>query len=209
MKNRKKKSPTSASHVGDSPSTSASHVEDHHSASASHARGTSPITSGHTSNMYVASASHVINPSPTSTSHVGDMQPATAIHARGIDFVEKPRRIGCKPKFPCNLCKGDHLTHLCPAIPKVQRLWSLSARYFDSKSFEVSSQPIQLVVEKLVMPIQSSTNPTPILGGEVPLDHVVSQPIHPLVAKVVMSMQSLADPTPLLGGEVPLDHVVS
>jgi hypothetical protein len=59
------------------------------------------------------------------------------------------------------------------------------------------------------MPMQSSIDPTPLLGGEVPLDHVVSQPIQPLVEKVVMSMQSSTDPTPRLGGEVPLDHVVS
>jgi hypothetical protein len=59
------------------------------------------------------------------------------------------------------------------------------------------------------MLMQSSTDPTPLLGGEVPLDLVVSQPIQPLVEKVIMLMQSSMDPTPLLGGEVPLDHVVS
>jgi hypothetical protein len=56
--------------------------------------------------------SRVIDPSPTSASHVGDVQPATASHVGGIGSVKKPRRIGHKPKFPCNLCKGDHLTHL-------------------------------------------------------------------------------------------------
>jgi hypothetical protein len=61
----------------------------------------------------------------------------------------------------------------------------------------------------MVTSMQSSSDPTPILGGEVPLDLVVSQPIQPLVEKIVMSMQSSADPTPLLGGEVPLYHVVS
>jgi hypothetical protein len=63
--------------------------------------------------------SHVIDPSPTSVSHVGDVQPTTDIHAGGIDSVEKPRRIGRKPKFPCKLCKGDHLTDLCPGLPEV------------------------------------------------------------------------------------------
>jgi hypothetical protein len=219
-KNRKKKSPTSASHVGDRSTTSASHVEDQHPASASYAGGThppsashaggkSPVTASHTGNRSVASASHVIDPSLTSASHVGDVQPTTASHAGGINSVEKPRRIGRKPKFPCKLCKGDHLTHLCPGIPEVQRLWSLSASSSDSESFEVSSQSIQPLVEKVVMPMQSSADPTPLLRGEVPLDLVVSQPIQPLVEKVVMSMQSSADPTPLLGGEVPLDHVVS
>jgi hypothetical protein len=49
------------------------------------------------------------------------------------------------------------------------------------------------------MPMQSSVDPTPLLGGEVPLDHVVSQPIQPLVVEVVMLVQSSADPTSLLG----------
>jgi hypothetical protein len=52
----------------------------------------------------------------------------------------------------------------------------------------VVSQPIQPLVEKVVMLMQSSADPTPLLGGEVPLDHVVSQPIQPLVEKVVMPM---------------------
>jgi hypothetical protein len=59
------------------------------------------------------------------------------------------------------------------------------------------------------MPMQSSTDPTPLLGGEVPLDHVVPQPIHPLVAKVVMLMQSSDDPTLLLGSDISTDYVFS
>jgi hypothetical protein len=81
--------------------------------------------------------------------------------------------------------------------------------------------------------MQSSVDPTPLLGGEVPLDHVVSQPMQPLVEKVVMSssiflvdptillvesvkstkvvtsMPSSTDPTPLLGSEVSTDYVFS
>jgi hypothetical protein len=174
-KNRKKKSPTSMSHVGDRSTTSASHVEDQHPASASYAGGThppsanhvggkSPVTASHTSNRSVASASHVIDPSPTSASHVGDVQPSTASHVGGIDSIEKPRWIGRKPKFPCKLCKGDHLTHLCLGILEVQRLWSLSASSSDSESSKVSSQSIQPWVVKVVMPMQSSANPTPLLG---------------------------------------------
>jgi hypothetical protein len=126
-KNRKKKSPTFASHVGDRSTTSASHVEDQHPSSASyaggthppsvsHARGKSPVTTSHTGNRSIASASQVIDPSPASAIHVGDVKLAIASHARGIDSVEKPRRIRRKPKFPCNICKGDHLTHMCPGI---------------------------------------------------------------------------------------------
>jgi hypothetical protein len=41
----------------------------------------------------------------------------------------------------------------------------------------VVSHPIQPLVEKVVMSMQSSTDPTPLLRGEVPLDLVVSQPM--------------------------------
>jgi hypothetical protein len=230
-KNRKKKSPTSASHVGNRSKTSAIHVEDQHPAStsyvggthlasasyargkhppsASHDGGKSPVPASHTGNRSVASTSHVIDPSPTSASHVGDVKPITASHVGGINSIEKPRWIRHKPKFPCKLYKGDHLTHLCPGIPEVQRLWSLSASSSDSESFEVSSQSIQPLVEKVVMSMQSSVDPTPLLGGKVPLDHVVLQPIQPLVVKVVMSMQSLDDPTLLLGSDVSTDYVFS
>jgi hypothetical protein len=68
---------------------------------------------------------------------------------------------------------------------------------------------MQSLVEKVVMPMQSSTDPTPLLRGEVPLDLIVSQPMQSLVEKVVMPMKSSADCAPLLRGEVPLDHVVS
>jgi hypothetical protein len=132
--------------------------------------------------------SHVIDPLPTFVSQLGYVQPATASHTGGIDSVEKPIWIRHRPKFPCNLCKGDHLTHLCPDIPEVQILWSMSTISSDSESYEVSSQSIHPLVEKVVMPMQSSTDPTPLLQGEVPLDHVVSQPIQPLVEKVVMPM---------------------
>jgi hypothetical protein len=96
----------------------------------------------HTGNRSLASVTHVIDTSPTSASHLGYVQPTTASHAGGIDYVEKPRWIECKPKFPCNICKGDHLTHMFPDIPVVQRLWSLFARSSDSDSFEISSESI-------------------------------------------------------------------
>jgi hypothetical protein len=83
-----------------------------HLASSSHAGGKIPFTAIHTSNRFVASTSHVIDPSLTYANHVGDVKPTTASHVGGIEFVEKPRWIGHKPKFPCNICKGDHLTHL-------------------------------------------------------------------------------------------------
>jgi hypothetical protein len=138
-KNEKNKSPTYVSHVGDSFSTSANHVEYQH-----------PIIASHTGDSFVASTSYVIDQKPTSASHVGEFsttsmihveekQPAIASHAEGIDSIEKPIRIGCNPKFPCNICKVDQLTHLCPGLLEARRLWSMSASSSDFESFEVSS----------------------------------------------------------------------
>ena len=31
------------------------------------------------------------------------------------------RQAKCKVKFPCNLCKDDHLTYLCPHIDEASR----------------------------------------------------------------------------------------
>jgi hypothetical protein len=54
------------------------------------------------------------------------------------------------------------------------------------------------VVEKVVMLMQSLTNPTSLLGGDAPPYHVVLQPIQLVVEEVVVPMQSLAYPTLLL-----------
>jgi hypothetical protein len=118
--------------------------------------------------------SHVINQSLTSANCVGYVQPGTSSHVGGIDSIKKPRRIEHNPNFPCNICKGDHLTHFFPGLPEAQILWSLSAISFDSKSYEVSSHPIQPLVDELVMQMQSLVDPNPLLGGDLPSDHVVS-----------------------------------
>jgi hypothetical protein len=122
-----------------------------------------------------------------------------ASHVGGIDTVEKPRHIGHKPKFPCNICKGDHLTHLCPAIVMVRRAWSLSEGPSSSVSSLVSQQSNQSLVDEVIMSIPYSADTTLILGGDASLDHVVSHPIQPVVEEVVMCpMQSSTDPTLLL-----------
>jgi hypothetical protein len=189
-------SPTSKIHVGDSSSTSSSHVEYQHPISASHAGekhptstshvgGEIPVTASHTGNRSIASMSHVIDQSPTSishvsdmsttsTGHVGDKKSATTNHVGGIDSFQKPIWIGCKPKFPCNLCKGDHLNHLFPNLPEVRILWSLSARYFDSESSKLPSHSIQPLVNEVIILMKSSVDATSRLGGDVPVDHFVS-----------------------------------
>jgi hypothetical protein len=63
------------------------------------------------------------------------------------------------------------------------------------------------VVEKVVMLMQSSTNPTPLLGVDAPSYPVVSQSIQLVVEKVVTPMQYLAKATHPLGANTPSYHV--
>jgi hypothetical protein len=76
-------------------------------------------------------------------SHVVGNPPANASHVGGIDTTTKYRRVGCKPKFPCKIFKGDNLTHLCPTIIEIQRVWYLYEGPSSHGSSSVSKQPIQ------------------------------------------------------------------
>jgi hypothetical protein len=126
------------------------------------------------------------------------MSPTTENHARGINMIEKPRRIGHKPKLLCILFKGDHITHFFPTIVVVQEAQSL----FDIPlSFELSSvsqiyNPYS--VDSVVMSMQYLADTTLVLGSDVSLYHVVSYPIQPTIEEVVVLMQSSFDPTLLL-----------
>jgi len=62
----------------------------------------------------------------------------------------------------------------------------MSASSFDSKSSLVSQQSIHPLVDEVVVPMQSSANPTPFWGDDAPLDHVVSQPTWIVVEEVVV-----------------------
>jgi hypothetical protein len=77
-------------------------------------------------------------------------------------------------------------------------LWSMSARSYDSNSSKVSSHYFQPFVDEVVVSMQYLVDPTPLLGGDVPVYHVVSQPIQLVFEKVVTSMHSLVDLTLLL-----------
>ena len=57
---------------------------------------------------------------PTYDLHVG-IPPATDHDAGSIDV---PISGSCKPKFPCRICKGDHLIKDCPSISLVLEVWS-------------------------------------------------------------------------------------
>jgi hypothetical protein len=64
------------------------------------------------------------------------------------------------------------------------------------------SQPFLVVTT--VMPIQSSTNSTPIFGGDAFLDLGVSHHVQP----AVVSMQYSAATTPIFGDDASLELVV-
>jgi len=145
------------SHTSNSSSTSASHVEDEPSAAASHAGATSLVTTSHTSKE-----------SPTSASHVQDSPQTTASHVGGLEVDKKPRRRSFKPKFPCKIRKGNHLTHLCHGIPEVQRIWYESEISSTRGLDMVSHQSHQPLVDNVVELVQSLADYTPLLRGEVP-----------------------------------------
>jgi hypothetical protein len=113
---------------------------------ASHAGGTTVVSMSHTDITSSTPISHVRESSPTFVHHVGDEPPTSVDHAermslaivsdaKGIPMIEKPRHIGCKPKFLCRLYKGGHLTRSCPTTVVVEELQSL----FDNPSGSESS----------------------------------------------------------------------
>jgi hypothetical protein len=129
-----------------------------------------------TSNQFtnIVISSHIAHTSPTSSTHVGEFLLASASHVGGIHMNEKTRCVRCKPKFLCRLCKGDHLTCLCPATAVVQEAWSFPG---GPSGFELSLSSQPSLVDTIVMPMQYSAD-TPIpLRVDASLDLVVSHPI--------------------------------
>jgi hypothetical protein len=55
-------------------------------------------------------------------------QPTIVHHAGSVDDVGKPTNTGRKPKFPCRICKGDHLLRDFLGLPKVLEVWSTSCQ---------------------------------------------------------------------------------
>ena len=165
-RNRKKNKKNSFIH--ESTPTPTSHVGDEISTTTTHAGGISLVTTSHTSNESPTSVSHIFVGSPpsmsrtrgtspitlrkeslTSVSHVGDSPPTTASHVGRMDVDKKPRHKRFKPNFHCNLCKGDHITHLFSGILVVQRLWYESDGSSTPESVMVSQLSNQLLVDEV------------------------------------------------------------
>ena len=112
-----------------------------------------------------------------SVGHAERKQSATARH---VDTVEKTSRSKCKLKFPCKLCKGDHITHQCPAIAEVRRVWSETQEFPSPEKPIVSQQPTQPLVDQVVKSISDLVDPTLLLES---------------VPHVIEAMSSLVNPT--------------
>jgi hypothetical protein len=69
---------------------------------------------------------------PTTAGHVGSDQITYGHHSGSVYGVIKSNKKNRKPKFPCRLCKGDHLLMDCPGIPKVIEVWSQVSSQFAS-----------------------------------------------------------------------------
>jgi hypothetical protein len=157
-------SPTSYSYVGDGSITSASHVDNLHPAAASYDGETTLITTSHINVTSPTSLHHVGYDSLTYVSHVESMSPTIVNDVGGI---EKPRRLRRKTKFLCRTCKGDHLTLFCPGIVGIPKAWGSPKGPSDFEVFVVFPHPISPLIDTAVMPLQSSSDHTLIVEGDV------------------------------------------
>jgi hypothetical protein len=112
--------------------------------------------------------------SSASEQHVDDL-PSTSHDTIG----KKKSRV----KFPCMLCKGSHLTHLCPCMDKASKLledMTVSQPQLPAAYRKLSLNPP--VVDGMITPVPSPVNP---------VDHVVN-----LVTSLVEPVDKVVDPIP-------------
>jgi hypothetical protein len=127
-----------------------------------------------------------------SEQHVDDL-PSTSHDTVG----KKKSRV----KFPCMLCKGSHLTHLCPCMDEASKLledMTVSQPQLPAAYRKISLNPP--VVDGMITPVPSPVNP---------IDQVVNlvtSLVEP-VDKVVDLIPSSVDPTLLLESKPDTTHV--
>jgi hypothetical protein len=130
--------------------------------------------------------------SSASEQHVDDL-PSTS-----HDIVGKKKS---RAKFPCMLCKGSHLTHLCPHMDKASKLlkdMTVSQPQLPTAYHKLSLNPP--VVDGMITPVPSPVNL---------VDQVVNlvMSLVELVDKVVDPIPSSVDPTLLLESKPDTAHV--
>ena len=79
-----------------------------------------PASVVHAGGKLSASVGHARGSLAAFVVHAEDNPSATASH---VDTIEKTNYSKQKPKFPCKLCEGDHLTYKCSSIVEVRRVW--------------------------------------------------------------------------------------
>jgi hypothetical protein len=140
-------------------------------------------------------------------------QPTIVNHVGSVDNVDKPKNIGQKPKFPCSLCKGDHLLNHCPGIHKVLEVWYQGSQQPVSPTFAGHSSDGPSTNDKFKFPCKlcnanHHTYHFPRIeeASQLLEDNVVSQqqpsiasqesyPTQPMVDEVVNRIRSSIDPT--------------
>jgi hypothetical protein len=75
--------------------------------------------------------------------------------------------------FPCIICKGDHLTHLCPLIPEINKVWPIVEGSSTPELPMVPRQPTQPLVEEVVSLMQYFVDHTPLSKSDVSTTHVL------------------------------------
>jgi hypothetical protein len=96
------------------------------------------------------------------------------------DIVGKKKS---RAKFPCMLCKGSHLTHLCPHMEEASKLledMTVSQPQLPAAYRKLSLNPP--IVDGMITPVPSPVNP---------VDHVVN-----LVTSLVEPVDKVVDPIP-------------
>jgi hypothetical protein len=164
----------------------------------------------------------------------GRNQPVTFNQDGNIDEVHKPIKTTQKPKFPCRICKGDHLLKDFPGIPKVLDMWSMSSKQLVSSTSaghagdnpSTSESKVQEKKSRVKFPCrlcegshQTHLFPRMDEASKLLEEIIVSQPQlptayrnlspdPPLVAKVIDLIPSSVDPTLPLKSEAKVVDLV-
>ena len=140
--------------------------------------------------------------SQPSVVHDEDNSSATVSH---VDTVEKTTLSKHKPKFPCKLCEGDHLSYKCPSIEEVRRFW-----FHGHPIFEHPTQPL---VDQAVEPISDLVDSTLLSKSDPDVIEPIPSLVNPTLPmesdfdEVVESISVLINPTLPLESEVSSSHI--
>jgi hypothetical protein len=127
------------------------------------------------SKVIEAWSTHPRQPTSSASEQHADKPPSTSHDTVG----KKKSRV----KFPCMLCKGSHLTHLCPRMDKASKLledMTVSQPQLPAAYRKLSLNPP--IVDGMITPIPSPVNP---------VDHVIN-----LVTSLVEPVDKVVDPIP-------------